>query len=46
MPKNVGERLRAVLALCAIAVMLAAGGAPYASAASVSDVQVASAPLP
>ena len=45
MPKNVGERLRAVLALCAIAVMLAAGGAPYASAASVSDVQVASAPL-
>ena len=26
MPKNVGERLRAVLAICAIAVMLAAGG--------------------
>lgn len=45
MPKNVGERLRAVLALCAIAAMLTAGGVPYASAASVSDVQVASAPL-
>ena len=29
MPKNVGERLRAVLALCAIAVMLAAGGVLY-----------------
>lgn len=43
MPKNVRERLRAVIALCAIAVMLA-GGAPYA-AASVDDVQVASAPL-
>lgn len=45
MPKNIRERLRAVLALCAIAVMLTAGGVPYASAASVSDVQVASAPL-
>ena len=44
MPKNVRERLRAVIALCAIAVMLA-GGAPYAAAASVDDVQVASAPL-
>ena len=43
MPKNVRERLRALMALCAIAVMLA-GGAPYA-AASVDDVQVASAPL-
>ena len=43
MPKNVRERLRAVIALCAITVMLA-GGAPYA-AASVDDVQVASAPL-
>lgn len=45
MPKNVRERLRAVIALCAIAVMLAAGGVPDASAASVDDVQVASAPL-
>lgn len=45
MPKNVRERLRAVLALCAIAAMLTAGGVPYAAAASVSDVQVASAPL-
>lgn len=44
MPKNVRERLRALMALCAIAVMLA-GGAPYAAAASVDDVQVASAPL-
>ena len=44
MPKNVRERLRAVIALCAIAVMLA-GGAPYAAASSVADVQVASAPL-
>ena len=44
MPKNVRERLRAVLALCAIAVMLA-GSAPYAAATSVDDVQVASAPL-
>ena len=45
MPKNIRERLRAVLALCAIAAMLTAGGVPYAAAASVSDVQVASAPL-
>ena len=45
MPKNIRERLRAVLALCAIAVMLTAGGVPYAAAASVSNVQVASAPL-
>ena len=45
MPKNIRERLRAVLALCAIAVMLTAGGVPYAAATSVSDVQVASAPL-
>ncbi len=44
MPKNVRERLRALMALCAIAVMLA-GGAPYAAASSVADVQVASAPL-
>lgn len=45
MPKNIRERLRAVLALCAIAVMLTAGGVPYDAATSVSDVQVASAPL-
>ena len=44
MPKNVRERLRAAVALCAIAVMLA-GSAPYAAATSVDDVQVASAPL-
>lgn len=44
MPKNVRERLRALMAICAIAVMLA-GGAPYAAASSVADVQVASAPL-
>lgn len=44
MPKNVRERLRAAVALCAIAVMLA-GSAPYATATSVDDVQVASAPL-
>ena len=45
MPKNIRERLRAVLALCAIAVMLTAGGVPDAFATSVDDVQVASAPL-
>lgn len=44
MPKNVRERLRAAVALCAIAIMLA-GSAPYAAATSVDDVQVASAPL-
>ena len=44
MPKNVRERLRAAVALCAIAVMLT-GSAPYAAATSVDDVQVASAPL-